>query len=233
MRQTPFYIVGNWKSNKTIVEAVIWMQDFITIWKKNRINTKKVKIILCASYIHLNTLKSLIELAKLPIELGAQDVSAYPSGTFTGAISAQMLQGLVKYSIIGHSERRQKFNETEELLINKITQARQRGLEPIYCIQDEKMPVPESVNIVGYEPVWAISKGNPYTTKAERSGAVNQKIELIKKQAGRELIALYGGSTNPDNIVDFTKEPYIDGILPGGASLVPQTFFKLITNACL
>ena len=231
MKKNPFLVVGNWKSNKTVDEAVIWMQDFCTRWKKQPYDPEKVKVILCAGFTHLTTLASLIQLSKLPLELGAQDVSPYPHGTYTGAISAAMLHNLIHFSLIGHSERRNHFGETEEILFQKIDQAKKHHIEPIYCVQNENMPIPESVTLVGYEPSWAISHGDPYATKPETPENANQVAGLIKKTTERPLKVIYGGSTTPENVVLYKNQPYIDGVIPGGASLKPDTFYNLILNA--
>ncbi len=231
MKTAPFYVIGNWKSNKTIEEAVIWVQDFTSYWKKQPYNPQLVKVILCAGYTHLTTFASLIQLSNLPLELGAQDVSPYPSGTYTGAISAVMLKGLVRYVLIGHSERRKHFRETEEELHNKVEQAKAQQIKPIYCVQNDKIPIPESVSLVGYEPSWAISGGDPYATKPETPENANNVADSIKRTTKQTLRLIYGGSTTPENVVSYRNQQNIDGVLPGGTSLKADTFYNLILNA--
>lgn len=225
MRQAPFYVIGNWKSNKTVEEAVIWMQDLHTLCKKQAFDTSKVKAILCPGFIHLTTLKSLIETYQLPIELGAQTISSFPNGAYTGEVSATMLVGLVKYALIGHSERRKYFHEGEELP-QKITEAQKVGLIPIYCIQDENDEVPKELSFVAYEPVWAIGTGKPDT--AENA---NRVAGVIKQKRDTPLTIIYGGSVTAENVGQYAKMESIGGVLPGGASLMPATFYNLLTNA--
>lgn len=231
MTPTPFFIVGNWKSNKTIAEAILWMQDFAALWKKQPISSERIKIILCPAFIHLAQLASLIELQRLPLALGAQDVSPYTNGTYTGGTSAEMLQGLVSYVLVGHSERRQHFHEQDEELAKKVERLRQFGIKPIYCVQKPDQDIPQGCTLVAYEPVWAISRGDPYATKPESAENANQVASIYKQKYGNHLKILYGGSTNPDNVADYLKQKNLDGILPGGASLKPDIFYDLIRNA--
>ncbi|HCM37327.1 MAG: Triosephosphate isomerase [Candidatus Gottesmanbacteria bacterium GW2011_GWB1_43_11] len=225
MRTAPFYIIGNWKSNKTVGEAVIWMQDFTTLWKKQPFDSAKAKIILCAPFIHLTTLHSLIELNKLPLVLGAQTISSYPTGAYTGEIGASMVKDLVGFTLIGHSERRKYFGETDHDLSAKIAEAQSIGITSIYCVQDSKMPIPAGVKWVAYEPVWAIGTGKPET--AENAA---QAAAAIKNQAPDTKI-IYGGSVTAENVAAYAEKNELDGVLPGGASLTPATFYHLITNA--
>ncbi len=231
MPSTPFVIVGNWKSNKTIDEAIHWFQDFSVLWTKQPIVTEQIKIILCPAFIHLTQLTSFIDSHHLPIALGAQDVSPYESGTYTGGISAEMLKRLVSYSLVGHSERRQHFHEQEAELIKKVERLRKAGIEPIYCVQKPDQEIPQGCNLVAYEPVWAISRGDPYATKPESAENANQIASQLKQKYGTNLKIIYGGSTNPDNVASYVKQEFLDGILPGGASLKADTFYHLIRNA--
>ena len=225
MRSTPFYIIGNWKSNKTVGEAVIWMQDFATLWKSQPYDAQKVKVILCASFSHLTTLASLIQLNNLPLELGAQNISPFPVGAYTGEVSAAMLKDLVRYTLVGHSERRKHFHEGQEDLPQKIKEAKSVGLTSIYCIQNETDDIPADLSFVAYEPVWAIGTGKPETAEAANSVAASIKQEYPK------LTIIYGGSVTPENVAEYAKMEEIGGVLPGGASLKPDTFYNLILNA--
>ncbi len=222
MMQVPIFIIGNWKSNKTINEAVVWFQDFHALWKKYPFNYQKVRIILCPGYIHLSTLKSLIELAHLPLILSAQNISPYANGAYTGEVSAEMLKNLVEYSLIGHSERRKYFHESVGNLSLKADQAKVNGIEPIFCVQDEKMQIPKNCKIIGYEPVWAIGTGKPDSPEnASRvAGIIKSKSKDIKT-------VIYGGSVNAENISQYIHMSNIDGVLPGGASLTAKAFFSL------
>jgi triosephosphate isomerase len=222
----PFYIVGNWKSHKTVAEAVMWYQDITILWKKRKINARDVKIIICPSVLHLTTLASMIALSPLPIELGVQDISAYPQGAYTGQISADMVRPQARFTLIGHSERRKYNHEEDNELAEKAAQAVAHGIEPIYCIQDPKQAIAPRCKIVGYEPVWAIGTGKPET-------AANADIVAaeIKKRHGSDTIVIYGGSVTAENVASYKQASHIGGVLPGGASLEPATFLDLIANA--
>lgn len=226
MKSTLFYIIGNWKSNKTIDEAVIWAKDFETFAKREPFDLKKVRVILCVPFLHMTTLASLIELRQLPLLLGAQNVSAYPQGAYTGETSASMCQVFVKYTLIGHSERRKYFKEDEPTLKSKLEQAKMVAIEPVYCVQDENMSIPETVTLVGYEPVWAIGTGKPDTPDN-----ANRVAGIIKQRSGRDIKVIYGGSVTPENVTAYATMEHISGVLPGGASLTAQSFHRLIVNA--
>lgn len=231
MPQNTFYVIGNWKSNKTVEEAIVWGKEFVSLWKKNPFPMNGVQVILCPAYIHLVPLAALIKEANLPLKLGVQDISPYPSGTYTGAVCATMVRDLVEFVIIGHSERRTHFHENGDELLAKIEQAQKIGLFTIYCIQNEQMQIPQGVNIVAYEPVWAISQGDPYATAPEDPAIVAQKIATIKNKSTQQITVLYGGSTTPENVFAYKKQAQIGGVLPGGASLKPDTFYRLLANA--
>lgn len=226
MPTAPFYVIGNWKSNKTIDEVVIWARDFETLYKKQPFSPAKVKVVVGVPFPLLTTLKSLVMLKRLPFELAAQNVSSYPAGAYTGEICAEMIKDMVSFSLVGHSERRKYFKETDEDLVHKVEQARLAGIEPVYCVQDEAMAVPEQVKFVGYEPVWAIGTG-----KAETAENANQVAGNIKKRLNRAVTVIYGGSVTADNVNTYVKMEHIGGVLPGGASLKPDTFYNLILNA--
>jgi triosephosphate isomerase len=221
-----FYIIGNWKSNKTVDEAVTWMTDFRTYFKKQPFDGKKVKVILCPSDIHLTTLRSLVELYQLPISLGMQNLSFFEIGAYTGELAASQAKDLAKYAIIGHSERRKYFGETDEKLVDKVKYAKDAGIEPIYCVQEGHMGVPPEATFVAYEPVWAIGTGKPATPEQADEAAVK-----LLKNSGREIVVIYGGSVTDENVSEYTKLKSVSGVLPGGASLKAEVFYRMILNA--
>lgn len=208
------YIVGNWKSNKTLGEARSWLDSF-------KMPPGEATVIVCAPF----TLLSFLHEQKPQFQLGAQDVSQFGEGAYTGEVSATQLKEFVDWVIIGHSERRNNFGETDEVLAKKVAQARSVGLGVIYCVPDENSTIPAGVDIVAYEPVWAIGTG-----KNDTPQNANRVIESLKSKFNQTLV-IYGGSVTQDNVASFVTQPLIDGVLPGGASLDPVKFAELIQNA--
>lgn len=221
----PLFIAGNWKSNKTIVEAEQWIQLFSDAWARNSIKTEQTTVVLCAPFTSLLVLKEEIAAKELPIQLGAENISPFAEGAETGEESGRMVRELADWVIIGHSERRKNFGETDEVLAKKVIQAKAVGLKIIYCVPDSHTAIPAGVDVVGYEPVWAIGTG-----KTDTPENANTVIAAIKSSS-RVATVIYGGSVTPDNVKSFTAEPAIDGVLPGGASLNAETFAALIAQA--
>jgi triosephosphate isomerase len=157
--------------------------------------------------------------------LGAQDVSAFGDGAYTGEVSARQIKELADWVIIGHSERRKYFSETDELLAKKEEQAKSAGLKIIYCVPNDSTDIPKGVDVVAYEPVWAIGTG-----KSDTPENANAVIATIKATS-QVPVVLYGGSVTAANVASFVGQPSIDGVLAGGASLDPVTFSDLIGNA--
>lgn len=228
------YIIGNWKSNKTTQEATAWLKEFkvqsakfTPIGSGFRIEENK-KVLICASYTLLPGMSDYIKKNKLHIHLCAQDVSPFAKGPYTGEVNALQIKEFADYVLIGHSERRDNFGESDELLEKKVAVAYSNGLSAILCVQGENTPVPEGVSVIAYEPPGAIStvsKGIP-----DDPEKVIKVIRVIKEK--NPLVpVIYGGSVNSDNVFSFTSFPEIQGALPGAASLDPQKFFKIVMNA--
>lgn len=207
-------IVANWKSNKTIAEADSWLESF-------KSQAPDHTIILCAPF----TLLHFLHERNRALVLGAQDVSPFGQGAYTGEINAQQLKELVDWVIIGHSERRENFGETDDLLKQKVLQAKNAGLNVIFCVSDERAIVPNDIDVVAYEPVGAIGSG-----QSEDPRASNEIIARLKEKT-KVPIGLYGGSVTPENVSLFIQPPSIDGVLVGGASLDAEKFQQLIENA--
>lgn len=211
------FIAGNWKSNKTVDEAMEWM-DSIRI-------TTSAQVILFAPFTLLYPLKQRIASLRLPIELGAQDVSPFGDGAYTGEVNARQIKELCRWVLIGHSERRHHFVESDELLEKKVQQAKASGLSVIYCVPDDTTAVPSGVDVVAYEPVWAIGTGKSDTPENAR-----QVIATIKTKLATNTV-IYGGSVTPETSALFVAQDAIDGVLVGGASLDAQKFSTLIGHA--
>ncbi|MBI5620918.1 triosephosphate isomerase [Candidatus Gottesmanbacteria bacterium] len=218
-------IAGNWKSNKDTREAKSWLLAFKSQFPNPNDQWKGATVVLCVPFTLLYPIKQEIDRLHIPIQLGAQDVSPFGDGAYTGEVSARQIKELASWVIIGHSERRKHFGETDELLAKKVVQARESGLNVIYCVQDDKTPVPPWVSAVAYEPLWAIGTG-----KSDTPDNANQVIATIKQRT-RVSTVIYGGSVTSVNVADFVNQASIDGVLPGGASLDPMKFSNLIKNA--
>ncbi len=222
-----FFIAGNWKSYKRTDEAFIWFKRFAALVQSAPRSFENVTAVLCPPYTLLPYAHEQILAHKLPLELGAQDVSAFGEGAYTGEISAMQVAEFAKWSIIGHSERRKNLGETDMLLTQKVKAAKDAGLKVIYCVQDESVLVPEGTDVIGYEPPWAISAvSGGVAQNPESANRVCEKI--VVKHFGIPVI--YGGSTTPENIQSFVSQEYISGVLPGGASLDPEKFFQMIES---
>lgn len=219
------FIAGNWKSNKGTIEAKSWLQSFKSQITNPNDQWKNATVVLCVPFTLLYLLKQEIAKLNLPLQLGAQDVSPFTDGAYTGEVSGRQIKELADWVIIGHSERRKNLKETDDMLVQKVVQARNAGLKIIYCVQDERTTMPEGVDVVAYEPVWAIGTG-----KTETPENANKVIEKIKSRVHIQA-AIYGGSVTVDNVSSFVTQPAIDGVLPGGASLDPEKFANLIKHA--
>jgi triosephosphate isomerase len=212
------FLVANWKSNKTSVEAEEWLQ------KIQSSNEKEV--IICPPFTLLATMRSFVDDKNLPIKLGGQNVSPFDAGAYTGEINAKQIKEFAEYVIIGHSERRNNFGETDEVLSTKVKRAIAAGLTPIFCIQNETTRVPEDATLVAYEPPTAIGTGN-----ADTPGNADRVAKIVKEKYPYVTSILYGGSVTQDNIHSFVEMENISGVLVGGASLDPLKFTALIKNA--
>lgn len=215
MNGRQIYIIGNWKSNKNREEVKNWFHELENI-KTNH------EVVICPTYVHLSLAKNLHDSLNLSLKLGAQDISPFPNGAFTGEVSAWQLKELVEYVIIGHSERRKNFKEDDTLLAEKVKQAKDQGLKTIFCVPDEKTPVPKGVHLIAYEPIFAIGTG-----KADTPENASKTIGEIKNKYP-QVPVIYGGSVTPENIASYLKTNNIDGALPGKASLDAENFARMV-----
>ena len=247
--RTPL-IAGNWKMNTTVAEGTQLVKEMLDAGLGNITWVEKL---ICPPFLSLVPLFELVKFSN--IKLGAQNIFWEEKGAFTGEISPLMLQGICEYVIIGHSERRQYFNETGEITNKKIKVAQKAGLKPILCVgenlKENEAGMAEQVIIgelksglfgvenhtnivVAYEPIWAIGTG-----KAATGAYANETISLIRrslagiygKDAADGIRILYGGSVTPENIAEYLKQPEIDGALVGGASLKSATFVSIVKQA--
>jgi triosephosphate isomerase len=218
------FIVANLKSYKNENEAKNWLESFKKIKELNLDMTQK-EVIICPSFTQLFSFSSYFSSNNIKVKLGAQNVSPFDEGAFTGEVNAKQIKDFAQYVLIGHSERRVNFGETEDMITKKIEISLKYGLNPILLIQGQENIISQQVGLVAYEPVSAIGSGNPDTPEnADTMGA------LIKSKADG-LQVLYGGSVTSANVKSFTTKANIDGVLVGGASLDAEEFIKIIQNA--
>lgn len=245
-------IAGNWKMNKTISEAI----ELVNGLKRDLCNESGVEIVVCPPYTALSEIGELLQESN--IGLGAQDLFWETAGAYTGAVSAAMLKDTgCRYVIIGHSERRQFFGETNETIAKKVRRALDERLIPIVCV-GERMQEREAdktfevvrdhiVNglssvkreelhrvVVAYEPVWAIGTGkNATPEQAQEIHAFIRMLlsERFDKTTAEKVRIQYGGSVKPDNILDLMSRQDVDGVLVGGASLTVDSFSRIVRGA--
>lgn len=219
------FIIANWKSNKNAAEAKMWFESISKL--KTQISERKEKtVIICPPFTLLPYTQNNIQQLHLQWYVGAQNISPFKQGAYTGEVNASQVKEFGEYTILGHSERRDNFQEDDDLLIKKVELAVQYGLIPIFCIQGVETPIPKDVILAAYEPVFAIGTGVPDTPENAES-----VIKAIKKKNPHVKYVLYGGSVTGDNVRSFTGKPLIDGVLVGGASLDPKKFADIVKNS--
>lgn len=241
-------IAGNWKMNKTSSEA----REFVTELLKQVPSTDEVELVVCPVHTSLESVANLVKGSN--VKVGAQNVYFEKSGAFTGEVSPDMLQDIgVDYCIIGHSERRQYFGETDESVNKKVKAVLEVGVLPIMCVgesleerengETEKVCKTQVVNglaglskedivktVIAYEPIWAIGTGKSATKEDanETIGFIRSVVEEIAgKEVAEQVRIQYGGSVKPENISEYMAMPHIDGALVGGASLQVKSFLDI------
>lgn len=215
------WVIANWKSNKTISEALEWVSRIGPQIPQN----DKLKVVVCPTFSALSEVKKTIIIGSFPIILGAQDLSPFGIGVYTGEESAELLKSLIDLAILGHSERRKNFGETDKIIAKKAEQALANNIIPLVCVQDENTPVPEGCKLIAYEPTWAIGTGTPDTP--ENANTVANEL----KQKYGNLQVLYGGSVTSANVKGFITQENINGVLVGNASLDAKEFAKICNFA--
>ncbi len=241
-------IAGNWKMNNTITEGVEFLNTI-----KDKINTTDVDVVFCVPSINITS--TLEVLKNTNISVGAQNMHFEDKGAFTGELSAKMLVDAgVKYVVVGHSERRQYFGETDEIVNKKTLKAIENGLVPFVCIGETLEQREQGITIdlvrtqtkvalnnvkkeyaknvvIAYEPIWAIGTGVTATSQqAEEVCSEIRKVlvEIYDETTANEIRIQYGGSVNGGNASELFAMPNIDGGLVGGASLKPE--FEKVVN---
>lgn len=244
--------IGNWKMHNTLKDTKVYFENFLAL--SLRQSPKDRIIAFAPPYTALHFVKSILK--DTSFKLCAQNAHFAEKGAFTGEISPVMLKELgVEYVILGHSERRHIFGESDELISQRVEGVCKFGLTPILCVGEtlkereegktfkkveEQLrlglqrvkDINSSPIVVAYEPVWAIGTGkNATPEQAEEVHAFIRKLlgELYGDEMANKISILYGGSVTPENVKDIMKMPNVDGVLVGGASLIPEKFYQICT----
>jgi triosephosphate isomerase len=233
-------IAGNWKMFKTQAESQEFLQGFLPTLEDT---PQDREVVLCVPFTDLSLLSKSLHGSR--VQLGAQNVHWEDSGAYTGEISGLMLQEIgVRYVVVGHSERRQYFGETDETVNLRLKGAQRNGLTPVLCVGETKQQrdagetesliisqletdlvnIDQGNLVIAYEPIWAIGTGD--TCEASEA---NRVIGVIRKQLKNPDVPIqYGGSVKPNNIDEIMAQSEIDGVLVGGASLEPASFARIL-----
>lgn len=242
------FIAGNWKMNCTAAETESLINSIVAA----KTNSDQATVVVCPPFTSLETAARFLKGSQ--VSLGAQNMSQHEKGAYTGEVSAEMLLTAgVSFCILGHSERRQYYGETDELVNAKATRALEAGLKPIICIgetlEERESEITDKVlatqlngslagftpeqlakTVVAYEPVWAIGTGKTSTPEmAEQAHKfIRDRISGLDKDAAENMPILYGGSMKPGNASELLAQPNIDGGLIGGAALKAEDFVAII-----
>ncbi len=254
MARTPI-MAGNWKMNLDQIEATGLVEKLIWSLKDKNYEAARSECVVVPPFTALRTVQTLLMDARVPIELGAQDLSQHDNGAYTGDISASMLLKLnCRYVVVGHSERREYHHEDDAIVNAKVTQAHAKGLVPIMCVGEglEVRKAGQHVEhtvaqvrgglaglsgeqvaamVIAYEPVWAIGTGEVATPQdaQEVCQAIRQTVAQLYDQAVADAVRIqYGGSVKADNVAEIMAQADVDGCLVGGASLKPEEFSAIV-----
>jgi triosephosphate isomerase (TIM) len=250
MPRTPL-MAGNWKMNLTHQEAVVLVQKLSWTLNDKKHDYAKAEVVVLPPFTDIRSVQTLVDGDQLSIGYGAQDVSAHEAGAYTGEISAGMLAKLgCSYVCVGHSERREYHEESDELVNAKATAALAAGMTPIVCV-GEPLPIRQAGEqvpytlaqldgslagfsaeqvgglVVAYEPVWAIGTGEVATPDdaQEVCAAIRERVRDVHGDAAADAVrVLYGGSVKSANVAGIMEKPDVDGCLVGGASLQADEF---------
>jgi triosephosphate isomerase len=244
-------IAGNWKMNTTLAEASALVEEM----REGLDRIEGVEKVLCPPFISLALVKEILQGSS--IKLGAQNMHFEERGAYTGEVSPVMLKELCHFVILGHSERREYFKETDEIVNKKVKAALAAGLTPILCVgerlEEKEAGSTEEVVIrqvraalqgiesiqgmvIAYEPIWAIGTGRAATGEGANAttGIIrNTMAQLYGEGIAQEIRILYGGSVTAANIAEFIRQPQIDGALVGGASLKATEFLSIVEQTAV
>lgn len=222
-KQMTTYLLANWKSNKTLSEARRWLETFLQHYRPH----PHLQVIVAPPAIYLEPLRGILDKqAAIHISLAAQDLSPFPTGSYTGAVAADMVRGLVDFAILGHSERRRHFHESHQHIANKVSETVDAGITPLLCVdlpyaQQQFSALNEQdidKLLIGYGPVEAIGLDIPQAPEKTL-----QAIEKLQTLVPDKSI-LYGGSVSTDNAASYLSIPGVAGLMVASACMDPIIF---------
>lgn len=245
-------IAANWKMHKTHFEAIRFVEEL-----RNRLDPQdydRSEVVICPAFTAIRSVQTTIDGDDLPLALGAQDVHWEESGAYTGEVSPLMLNKLgVRYVIVGHSERREYFGETDETVNKKVKAVLAQEMTPILCVGEtleerESGGTEEKVSgqvragldgvskdqvasmVIAYEPIWAIGTGRTASSEDAQAtiATIRRVVNEVARDASETIRLQYGGSVKPGNMAELMSQPDIDGALVGGASLSPDEFALIV-----
>lgn len=215
------WIIANFKSNKNVAEVLDWVS---LVGPKLQIS-ENIKVGVCPTFTALGETRKAVKIGNFPLLVGSQDLSPFGLGSYTGEEPAEILKEMIDFALIGHSERRQNFSETDETVASKVKQAEANGILSLVCVQGAETPIPPGAKIIAYEPVFAIGTGIPDIPENAEKVA-----KTLKEIGGDGTEVLYGGSVNSENCKNFTSQDNINGLLIGKSSLDAEEFVKIVEN---
>lgn len=217
------WIIANFKSNLSIQQTLEWIDAVGPLLERH----ENIVVGFCPRFSALSEAAKAVKVGNYPLHVGSQNVSPFNEGAYTGEEAAPFLKELISFSLIGHSERRTHFAETDEMVSEKVNRVREAEIMPLVCVQNAETPVPAGCEVIAYEPVFAIGTGTPDTPEnAEKVS--KQLVDMHGK-----INVLYGGSVNKDNCASFVKEANISGLLIGKASMNPEEFVAIVNECTL
>lgn len=217
------YIIGNWKCHKTSGDGLAWLTEFTGLYQ----GRDEVEVVVTPNFLSLEKLSLAVsEMGTPPLSLGAQDVSPFPRGSYTGAVAADMLKPFVNYVIVGHSERRRYFHETPQDVVNKVAEVADCGLIPIVCLEDtdilSQLRALDDIDckemLVAYTPVDSMNFSIPESVER-----ISQAVTRIRSFFPKWPI-IYGGAVTEDNAKEYIEIPGLQGLFLGETSLAAEKF---------